>query len=109
MDDVSFNDCHNLFVHELAFFETGFQISAADFSLEPTLKQFVFLQARFPDVELEKAALVSFQSGYIYIQTDKTLYTPNSKGQILQSCCTSKIWEREETLSCFQFITGCLP
>eukprot|EP00066_Takifugu_rubripes_P021351 XP_011610617.1 PREDICTED: complement C3-like isoform X1 [Takifugu rubripes] len=55
------------------------RISPTDFSLEPNLKQYVFLQARFPDIQLEKAALVSFQSGYIYIQTDKTLYTPNSK------------------------------
>lgn len=25
--------------------------------------------------------MVSFQSGYIFIQTDKTLYTPNTNGQ----------------------------
>lgn len=80
----------NLFVN-LAFLCNCFQISATDFSLEPNLKQFVFLQARFPDAELEKAVLVSFQSVYIYIQTDKTLYTPNSKGETLQSCSASTV------------------
>ncbi|XP_028279900.1 complement C3-like isoform X2 [Parambassis ranga] len=43
------------------------------------MKQHVYLQADFPGQTLEKVVLVSFQSGYIFIQTDKTLYTPNSK------------------------------
>lgn len=104
----------NLFVH-LAFLCNCFQISATDFSLEPNLKQFVFLQARFPDAELEKAVLVSFQSVYIYIQTDKTLYTPNSKGDPkllrIDNISRSDHWTAgcEDTVSCFQFITGCLP
>ncbi|XP_031174408.1 complement C3-like [Sander lucioperca] len=54
-------------------------IPADSFSKDPTMKQYVYLQARFPDHLLEKVVLVSFQSGYIFIQTDKTLYTPNSK------------------------------
>uniref|UniRef100_A0A667Z722 Complement C3-like n=1 Tax=Myripristis murdjan TaxID=586833 RepID=A0A667Z722_9TELE len=54
-------------------------LPAADFDRDPTLKQYVYLQAKFPDRVLEKVVLVSFQSGYIFIQTDKTLYTPNSK------------------------------
>ncbi|XP_037830566.1 complement C3 [Kryptolebias marmoratus] len=54
-------------------------IPVGDFSRDPTVKQYVYLQAKFPDQELEKVVLVSFQSGYIFIQTDKTLYTPNSK------------------------------
>ncbi|XP_037619831.1 complement C3-like isoform X4 [Sebastes umbrosus] len=54
-------------------------ISAGDFSKDPNMKQYVYLQAQFPDRLLEKVVLVSFQSGYIFIQTDKTLYTPNSK------------------------------
>uniref|UniRef100_A0A3B4XUJ4 Complement C3/4/5 macroglobulin domain-containing protein n=1 Tax=Seriola lalandi dorsalis TaxID=1841481 RepID=A0A3B4XUJ4_SERLL len=53
-------------------------IPAEDFNKDPTLKQRVYLQAQFPDRLLEKVVLVSFQSGYIFIQTDKTLYTPNS-------------------------------
>ncbi|XP_040891542.1 complement C3-like [Toxotes jaculatrix] len=54
-------------------------IPVGDFSKDPSLKQYVYLQAEFPDRKLEKVVLVSFQSGYIFIQTDKTLYTPNSK------------------------------
>uniref|UniRef100_A0A8C9X1I5 Complement C3-like n=1 Tax=Sander lucioperca TaxID=283035 RepID=A0A8C9X1I5_SANLU len=54
-------------------------IPAESFSKDSTMKQYVYLQALFPDQLLEKVVLVSFQSGYIFIQTDKTLYTPNSK------------------------------
>ncbi|XP_044201965.1 complement C3-like [Thunnus albacares] len=63
---------------------SGFQrfgqitIPAGDFSKDPNVKQYVYLQAQFPDRLLEKIVLVSFQSGYIFIQTDKTLYTPDS-------------------------------
>ncbi|XP_062283382.1 complement C3-like isoform X1 [Scomber scombrus] len=55
------------------------QIPAEDFSKDPDMKQYVYLQAQFPDQLLEKVVLVSFHSGYIFIQTDKTLYTPGSK------------------------------
>ncbi|XP_070776629.1 complement C3-like [Enoplosus armatus] len=55
------------------------KIPTGDFSKDPNMKQYVYLQAQFPDRLLEKVVLVSFQSGYIFIQTDKTLYTPNSK------------------------------
>uniref|UniRef100_A0A669CZZ2 Complement C3 n=1 Tax=Oreochromis niloticus TaxID=8128 RepID=A0A669CZZ2_ORENI len=54
-------------------------IPAGDFSKDPNAKQYVYLQAQFPDRLLEKVVMVSFQSGYIFIQTDKTLYTPNTK------------------------------
>ncbi|KAM7393941.1 hypothetical protein PAMP_020774 [Pampus punctatissimus] len=54
-------------------------IPAGDFSKDSKMKQYVYLQAQFPDRLLEKVVLVSFQSGYIFIQTDKTLYTPDSK------------------------------
>ncbi|XP_031725593.1 complement C3-like [Anarrhichthys ocellatus] len=54
-------------------------IPAGNFSKDASMKQFVYLQAQFPDRLLEKVVLVSFQSGYIFIQTDKTLYTPNSR------------------------------
>ncbi|KAJ4921748.1 hypothetical protein JOQ06_016458 [Pogonophryne albipinna] len=54
-------------------------IPTGDFSKDPSIKQYVYLQAQFPDRLLEKVVLVSFQSGYIFIQTDKTIYTPNSR------------------------------
>uniref|UniRef100_A0A3Q3QYX6 Uncharacterized protein n=1 Tax=Monopterus albus TaxID=43700 RepID=A0A3Q3QYX6_MONAL len=57
------------------------QIPPGHFSKDPTMKQYVYLQAQFPDRLLEKVVLVSFQSGYIFIQTDKTLYTPSSRGE----------------------------
>ncbi|KAM9455092.1 complement C3-like [Clarias gariepinus] len=45
------------------------------FSDDPLEKQYVYLQAEFPSALLEKVALVSFQSGYIFVQTDKSIYT----------------------------------
>ncbi|KAM4584160.1 complement C3-like [Odontesthes bonariensis] len=54
-------------------------IPAGDFSKDPSVKQYVYLQANFPGRVLEKVVLVSFQSGYIFIQTDKTIYTPSTK------------------------------
>ncbi|XP_030265397.1 complement C3-like isoform X2 [Sparus aurata] len=54
------------------------KIPAGYFSKDPNIKQYVFLQANFPGKLLEQIVLVSFQSGYIFIQTDKTLYTPGS-------------------------------
>lgn len=39
--------------------------------------------ANFGETVVEKAVMVSFQSGYLFIQTDKTIYTPGSTGK----CC----------------------
>uniref|UniRef100_A0A3P9MTA9 Complement C3 n=1 Tax=Poecilia reticulata TaxID=8081 RepID=A0A3P9MTA9_POERE len=55
------------------------KMPVGEFRKDPTAKQYVYVQAQFPGRLLEKVVLVSFQSGYIFIQTDKTLYTPNSK------------------------------
>ncbi|XP_068779081.1 complement C3 [Struthio camelus] len=41
-------------------------------------KQYVLVQARFPQATLEKVLLVSSQSGHIFVQTDKPIYTPGS-------------------------------
>uniref|UniRef100_A0A8C3HQ48 Complement C3 n=1 Tax=Chrysemys picta bellii TaxID=8478 RepID=A0A8C3HQ48_CHRPI len=40
--------------------------------------QYVVVKATFPQQTLEKVVLVHFHSGYIFIQTDKTIYTPGS-------------------------------
>ncbi|XP_067296782.1 complement C3-like isoform X2 [Pseudorasbora parva] len=48
------------------------------FSDDPEEKQYVYLQAQFPSHTLEKVVMVSFQSGYIFVQTDKPIYTPAS-------------------------------
>ncbi|XP_026992186.2 complement C3-like isoform X1 [Tachysurus fulvidraco] len=48
------------------------------FSEDPLEKQYVYLQAEFPSNVLEKVVLVSFQSGYMFIQTDKSIYTPGT-------------------------------
>uniref|UniRef100_A0AAZ3QFZ9 Anaphylatoxin-like domain-containing protein n=1 Tax=Oncorhynchus tshawytscha TaxID=74940 RepID=A0AAZ3QFZ9_ONCTS len=50
------------------------------FDEDYTVNQYVYLQAEFPGHLLEKVVLVSFQTGYIFVQTDKTIYTPESKG-----------------------------
>ncbi|XP_062395867.1 complement C3-like [Sardina pilchardus] len=48
------------------------------FEYDESMNQYVYLQAQFPGHLLEKVVLVSFQSGYIFVQTDKTIYTPSS-------------------------------
>ncbi|KAL1276207.1 hypothetical protein QQF64_035830 [Cirrhinus molitorella] len=45
---------------------------------DPLEKKYVYLQAKFPSVTLEKVVMLSFQSGYIFVQTDKPIYTPGS-------------------------------
>ncbi|XP_039370155.1 venom factor-like [Mauremys reevesii] len=46
--------------------------------IKKDVKQYVAVQARSPQFNLEKVVLVTFHSGYIFIQTDKTIYTPGS-------------------------------
>ncbi|KAG7316103.1 hypothetical protein KOW79_020969 [Hemibagrus wyckioides] len=48
------------------------------FNDDPLEKQYVYLQAEFPSKVLEKVVLVSFQSGYMFVQTDKSIYTPGT-------------------------------
>lgn len=71
----------------------GVQVPPTYFSRDPSARQYVYLQAQFPNnVVVEKVVMVSFQAGYIFIQTDKTLYTPESTGEsgnIL--CCVRSI------------------
>lgn len=78
---VSVTVCLLILIRDPKHSTYWFQIPPGDFSKDPNAKQYVYLQAQFPDRLLEKVVLVSFQSGYIFIQTDKTLYTPNSNGK----------------------------
>lgn len=48
-------------------------------------QQYVYLRAAFPGVNLEQIVMVSFESGYLFIQTDKTIYTPDTTGECYSS------------------------
>uniref|UniRef100_A0A8C2CIV9 Complement component c3a, duplicate 4 n=1 Tax=Cyprinus carpio TaxID=7962 RepID=A0A8C2CIV9_CYPCA len=56
------------------------EISGSEFSFEKGVQQYAILQAQFPQKLLEKKVMVIFQSGNIVLQTDKTIYTPDSTG-----------------------------
>uniref|UniRef100_A0A670KLW9 Complement C3 n=1 Tax=Podarcis muralis TaxID=64176 RepID=A0A670KLW9_PODMU len=47
-------------------------------AIKVSQNQYVVVQASCPQFTLEKTVLVSFHSGYLFIQTDKTIYTPGS-------------------------------
>ncbi|XP_053155967.1 venom factor-like isoform X1 [Hemicordylus capensis] len=53
-------------------------VPAKDMQKNSKNNQYVIVQATSPQFTLEKVVLVSFHSGYIFIQTDKTIYTPGS-------------------------------
>ncbi|XP_052459368.1 complement C3-like [Carassius gibelio] len=48
------------------------------FFFEKGVQQYAVLQAQFPQKLMEKKVMVIFKSGHIVLQTDKTIYTPNS-------------------------------
>ncbi|XP_026311403.1 complement C3 [Piliocolobus tephrosceles] len=49
-----------------------------EFKSEKGHNKFVTVQANFGVQVVDKVVLVSLQSGYLFIQTDKTIYTPGS-------------------------------
>uniref|UniRef100_A0A8D2Q4E7 Complement C3 n=1 Tax=Varanus komodoensis TaxID=61221 RepID=A0A8D2Q4E7_VARKO len=49
-----------------------------DMKMESKQAQYVLVQASCSQFTLEKVVLVAIHSGYIFIQTDKTIYTPGS-------------------------------
>lgn len=56
------------------------QVPTKEIKKDSRQNQYVVVQAKFPQQTLEKVVLVHFHSGYIFIQTDKTIYTPGSTG-----------------------------
>nr|AZZ09375.1 putative complement component c3 [Ctenopharyngodon idella] len=54
------------------------EVPSNAYSFEKGIQQYVILQAQFPQNLLEKQVMVIFQSGHIVLQTDKTIYTPDS-------------------------------
>nr|XP_003216856.2 PREDICTED: venom factor [Anolis carolinensis] len=54
------------------------KVPAKDLKKDPKKNKYVIVQATSDHFALEKMVLISFQSGYIFAQTDKTIYTPGS-------------------------------
>ncbi|XP_053321324.1 venom factor-like [Spea bombifrons] len=53
-------------------------VPSKDLLRDPKKKQFVYVTVKSPFCSLEKVVLLTFQSGYIFLQADKTIYTPGS-------------------------------
>ncbi|XP_075062646.1 complement C3-like [Mixophyes fleayi] len=58
---------------------TKIKIPAQDLQRDPKKKQYVTISIMSTSCTMEKTILLSYHSGYIFIQTDKTIYTPESK------------------------------
>lgn len=56
------------------------QIPANEMKKDAKHNQYVVVQATCDQFMLQKVVLTSFHSGYIFIQTDKPIYTPGSQG-----------------------------
>ncbi|XP_056621745.1 complement C3-like [Triplophysa dalaica] len=54
------------------------EVPAKAYTFQKGVQQYAVLQAHFPQKLLEKQVLLTFQTGHIFIQTDKTIYTPDS-------------------------------
>ncbi|KAM4749201.1 complement C3 [Rhinophrynus dorsalis] len=53
-------------------------IPSKDLPKDRSTKQFVYVTVKSNACPLEKVVLLSYHSGYIFIQSDKTIYTPGS-------------------------------
>ncbi|PIO39686.1 hypothetical protein AB205_0048090 [Aquarana catesbeiana] len=53
-------------------------IPSKDLLKDRNEKQFVYITVRSSVCSLEKVVMLGHQSGYVFIQTDKTIYTPGS-------------------------------
>ncbi|XP_058026888.1 complement C3-like [Ahaetulla prasina] len=54
------------------------KIPARELSKDSRQNHYVVVQVTGPEVKLEKVVLLSYQSGFVFIQTDKGIYTPGS-------------------------------
>ncbi|XP_040271055.1 complement C3-like [Bufo bufo] len=60
------------------FGDVTLTIPSKNLEKDPNKKQFVYVTVKSAACSLQKFVLVSFKSGYIFIQTDKPIYTPGS-------------------------------
>ncbi|XP_070597679.1 A.superbus venom factor 1-like [Erythrolamprus reginae] len=57
---------------------TTINIPAKELNKDSRQNKYVVVQVTGPQVSLEKVVLLSYQSGFVFIQTDKGIYTPGS-------------------------------
>ncbi|XP_072005861.1 A.superbus venom factor 1-like [Engystomops pustulosus] len=53
-------------------------IPSKDLNIKQNTKQYVYVTVKSPVCNMEKVVLLGHQSGYVFIQSDKTIYTPGS-------------------------------
>lgn len=58
--------------------KVNIQIPAKHFLREPRQKQYVSVSVRSSKCNLNKVVLLSFHTGYIFVQTDKPIYNPGA-------------------------------
>ncbi|XP_051776485.1 complement C3-like isoform X2 [Erpetoichthys calabaricus] len=75
------------------------KFSASHFKRDARLNSFVYLVATADQFNLEKVVVVSFHSGYVFVQTDKTIYTPNEHVMYRLFPLTHELGPSEESIS----------
>ncbi|XP_069804266.1 complement C3 [Dendropsophus ebraccatus] len=53
-------------------------IPSKDLAKDPKTKQYVYVSVKSSVCNLEKVVLLGYQSGHVFLQTDKTIYTPGT-------------------------------
>uniref|UniRef100_A0A672FYF9 Complement component c3b, tandem duplicate 2 n=1 Tax=Salarias fasciatus TaxID=181472 RepID=A0A672FYF9_SALFA len=74
--------CPNMFLYLISF-----QLPSGDLNRDEKKNKFVYLKVNFEGFHVEERVLmVTFHSGYIFIQTDKPVYNPGDTGE------TQRLW-----------------